>query len=1056
MLTQSERAQLTAQLRRDRTRPAVEHIQRRDPALKQLPASSAQEQVWFIDQFAPGQATYNIPCAVSISGPIDVPALCRALGNLTERHESLRTRLVAAKGGQSDGRPVQVIDDPTEPDLAVVDLADSELRDYIHAAAMRPFNLATGPLLRTSLARLSADKHVLVAVVHHTVFDGWSAGVFLRDLAALYHAEVTGGPSGLTDLPVQFADYAVWERDRLRRGALTALQDYWQQTMAGFETIQFPADHPRPAVEDFAGGLTVFSSGTALLAELRNLARDEGATVFTTVFAALLALLHRYTGQTDLVVGTASANRGRAELAPMIGFLVNTVPIRADLSGDPTFTELLGRVKEATVGAFGHQDLPFGQLVETLGVPRDASRAPVFQIVLSYAEPDAEPVPAGGAEFLLTNLVTGLPAAKFDLTFGVEARGDGLQVECSYKTSLFEDATIRQLLTHLETLLHGIVAQPAARLSELPMLTEAELHAELTGWNNTSGPTPAGCAHERFEAQVAATPDAVAARHSSEQVTYAELNRQANQIARRLRDLGVGPESLVGVRMRTSLRRLATFIGIWKAGGGYVPLDVNLPSNRINFMIADTGMKAILTDDPAEWDIIADLPDGNLPNAATTENTAYVIYTSGSTGQPKGVVIEHRNLVNLAHAMSTRWKIGPGSRVLQFASFTFDVSVMDMFMPLLAGGTVILAAPDTLHSPPRLAALLRDERVTFAGLPPAVLNLLPEGDYPDLRTLMAAGEELPTELAKRWIRPGLQLVNGYGPTEATVIATQAEIDADTPMPPPIGFPVVPNYHAYVLDQQLNPVPVGVTGELHLGGAGIARGYLNRPELTAERFVKGPSGERLYKTGDLVKRRPDGSIVYLGRIDNQIKLNGIRIELGEIEAALTAHPAIAQAVVTTITSPAGEAELAGYVRTVNQVSETEIRDHLARMLPATMIPAHLITLDTFPLNLSGKIDRAALPAPGPASVVDHAPPTTLLEMLLADIFATILGLEQVGATDSFFDLGGSSLRAMSLVSALGSELEADIGTATVFLAPTPRQLAALLRTEHGFDDQDLDG
>jgi acyl-coenzyme A synthetase/AMP-(fatty) acid ligase len=405
--------------------------------------------------------------------------------------------------------------------------------------------------------------------------------------------------------------------------------------------------------------------------------------------------------------------------------------------------------------------------------------------------------------------------------------------------------------------------------------------------------------------------------------------------------------------------------------------------------------------------------------------------------------------------MSTRWQVGPGSRVLQFASFTFDVSVMDMFMPLLSGGTLVLAAPDTLHSPPRLAALLRQAQITFTGLPPAVLNLLPGGDYPDLRTIMAAGEELPAELARRWIRPGLRLVNGYGPTEATVIAAQAEITARTPMPPPIGYPVHPNYHAYVLDAYLNPVPVGVTGELHLGGAGLARGYLNRPELTAERFVRAGWGERLYKTGDLVKRRPDGMIVYLGRTDSQVKIHGVRIELGEIEAALLTHPVIAQAAVTAVAGPGGGLELAAYFRARAAVSGTEVRDHLARCLPAAMVPAHFITLESFPLNPSGKIDRKALPAPEPAAAAGHVPPATLLEMLLADIYAGLLGVAQVGATDSFFDLGGSSVRAMGLVGALDAELDVDVGPAAVFLAPTPRRLAALLRTEHGLDDQDLD-
>jgi amino acid adenylation domain-containing protein len=1059
MLTQSQRAELTARLRKKGSQEGnAGRIARRDPGITRPPASFAQEQLWFIDQFAPGQATYNLPCVISMRGPLDPAALSRALGRLIERHETLRTRLVPG----ADGRPVQLIDEPAKPDLVPVDLPRAGLRDYIHDAAMRPFDLATGPLLRTDLVRVTETEHLLVAVLHHTIFDGWSNGVFLRDLAALYANETAGVPSGLTDLDIQFADYAVWERDRLTGNALTESRDYWRRTMTGFDTIQFPTDRPHPVVEDFDGGLAERMTDAALLAGLRAVSNREGATMFATFMAGVLTLLHRYTGQTDLVVGTVSANRSRGALTPLIGFLVNTLPIRADLSGNPPFTEVMARVKQATVGAFAHQELPFSKIVDTLKVARDAGRAPMFQILLTYAEREDVTVPAAGVDFTASDLVAGINAAKFDLTFAAEARGDGLWMECSYKTALFDPGTIERLLTHLEILFRGVVAKPDARLSELPLLTEAELHAEMTTWNDTDGPVPAGCAHQRFEAQVAATPDAVAARFEDQQLTYAELNRHADQVAARLREAGVGRESLVGVRMRTSLHRLAVFIGIWKAGGGYVPLDPDLPAERLEFMIADTGMNVVVddksggqSDDPAETIMVTgpftaleagqrhnhhDHPEAAAPEAAGPGDVAYVIYTSGSTGQPKGVVIEHRSLVNLTHAMAARWGIGPGSNVLQFASFTFDVSVMDMFTPLLAGATVILASPATLHTPHRLAALIRDARITFAGLPPAVLNLLPDGDYPDLRTLMTAGEELPAELARRWIRPGLTLVNGYGPTETTIIATQAEITPDTPMPPPIGFPVHPNYRAYVLDTHLNPVPLGVTGELHIGGAGIARGYLNRPELTAERFITAPNGERLYKTGDLVKRRPDGSLVYLGRIDNQIKINGIRIEPGEIETTLTTHPAITQAVVHPVNG-----ELTAWIRTTRPVSETDIRTHLARTLPATMIPAHLITLDTFPLNTSGKVDKKALPAPARRQVTGRDALATPTEQMLAGLYASLLGTQRPGATDGFFELGGNSLNAMRLVDLIGRETGIDIAVTQVFLHPTPRSLGEFIDT-----------
>jgi amino acid adenylation domain-containing protein len=1080
MLTDSQRAALAVRLRRNRTENGSSDphgLKPRDPRLEDLPPSFGQEQLWFLDRFAPGQAMYNVPVAISLDGDLDTSALQAALDALAGRHETLRTRLVTRNGG-----PVQVIDPPRlfdAPSVAVrtVDLSDEpsddQLRELIDTEALRPFDLAAGPLMRASLIRLAKQRHVLLAVFHHVIFDGWSATVLLRELAALYRQCSSGEPSGLADLPVQFADYAIWERGRLGSTRQDESARYWREVLDGFETVRFPADRPRPLVEDWAGGLAVRMTGPGLLEDLRELSRQQETTLFVTLMAGLQALLHRYTGQADLVVGTVSANRARPELASIIGFLVSTLPIRTDLSGDPSFAALMARVRQAVTGAYAHQDLPFGQIVETLSVPRDPGRSPVFQIALAYAERDVLPVEAAGIRFTLTDLVAGVNAAKFDLSLHAEARPGGLWLECSYKTALFDDDRITRLLGHLEVLLRGAAASPAKRLSELPLLTEAELRAELADWNDTAAPVPAICVHEGFQAQAARTPDAIVAEHEGERVSYADLNRQANQVARRLRELGTGPEALVGVSMPPGLRRLAALLGILKAGGGYVPLDPALPAQRLAFMISDTGMRVVLTDDQsqasvpdvagvtvvsldAEWDQLARLPGGDLKDTGVTpENVAYVIYTSGSTGQPKGVVVEHRSVVNLVHGRMEHWGIGPGNAVLQFASYAFDMSVLDTFLSLLSGARMVLPGPQTRHSPPRLAALIRQARVTYANLPTAVLDLLPAGRYPDLRVLSVGGEQLPAEMVRRWIGPGLRLVNGYGPTEATSIAVIADLDSATPMPPPIGFPVRPNYRAYVLDEHLNPVPVGVFGELHLGGAGLARGYLNRPELTRERFIADPfvPGERLYKSGDLVRRRLDGSLEFAGRIDSQVKIRGIRIELGEIEVALLTHPAIAQAVVTVVTGPAGDSELAAYLRPdPGPVSDQDLHAHLARTLPPAMIPAHYITVEDFPLNTSSKIDRSALPAAVPQRpAAEHVVPATILEILLADTYSSLLGTVRVGATDSFFDLGGNSLKAMRLIGVLDQEFGVEVGPASVFVAPTPRQLAALLRDEHGFSD-----
>ena len=1083
MLSEAQRAVLAARLRRGRegTTGTAERIPRRSAGMTDLPLSYGQQQLWFVDQFAPGQAVYNVPLAVRVRGPVDAGSLARAIAGVVARHEALRTRLVTGAGS----RPVQVIDPvPAGPVLPLADLSglpaaerQARVREFLATESLRPFSLADGPLWRAHLVRLGPVEWLLVFVVHHAVFDGWSAGVLVGDLAALYEAEVTGRPAGLAELPVQFADYAVWERDRLAGPLLAELEEYWRCTMAGFETVAFPADRPRPAVDSFAGGLVSRTMDAGLLGELRELSRRQGTTLFVTLMAALHALVHRYTGQADLVIGTVSANRSKSELTPLIAFLVNTLPIRADVSGDPAFTDLLERVKQSVLGATRHQDLPFGKLVESLGVERDASRAPVFQIALTFAERQARPVVVAGVEFEPSDLVVGIDAAKFDLTFAAEARPGGLWVECSYKTALFERGTVERLLGHLEVLLRGIAADPSARVSALPLLTGAELQAELVGWNATAAPVAAGCVHHRFEEQVARAPGAVAAVfEGGEQVSYAELNRWANQIARRLRELGVGPESLVGVCMGTSLRRVAVLLGIWKAGGGYLPLDPALPSDRLEFMVTDAGLPVVVTDQASAghlaaataarvmcldeaWDQIATLDDGDLAGGAGPENAAYVIYTSGSTGRPKGVVVEHRHAVNFLHGMTGNWQIGPHDMVLGFASFSFDASFMDMFTALTGGATLVLATPETLHSPPRLAALMREAKITFTLLPRTVLALIAGHDFPDLRVLMTGGEELPSDLARRWLRPGLRFVNAYGPTEATVIATYAELDGQV-WPPPIGCPNRPNYQVYVLDCQLNPVPAGVIGELHVGGAGVARGYLNRPELTRERFIPDPftPGGRLYKTGDLVRRRLDGTIMYVGRIDNQVKIRGLRIELGEIETALAGHPEVAQAVATVTTDHTGEKQLTAYVRPqpAAEVSGGELRDWLTRTLPSYMIPEYVVTVPEFPLTSSGKIDHSALPAPGrgQASGGEQVPPATLAEAIVADCYARLLGHDEVSVTASFFDLGGNSLSAMRLINMIDNELEIEIDVATVFVAQTARQLAALLRDQHGLDDAEL--
>lgn len=1071
-LSGAQRASLAARLRGNRS-VETNAITPRDKSLQDLPLSYGQEQLWFIEQFARGATTYNLAFSVYLTGPLDLDALNRSLTRLITRHEALRTRLRNA-----GGTPLQVIDEPTPFELTPIPVTgadDAERRAAVavieHEETVTPFDLAAGPLFRVSLLRLADDEHVLVFGVHHSVFDGWSFGVLINELTVSYQAEVAGIEPALAAVPVQFADYALWERERLVGETLYKMVDYWQETLAGAATLQLATDRPRPLLQSVAGGLRRRLLDPQLLADIRQLARREGVTDFVIVLAAVQVLLHRYTGEDDISVGTAGANRARPEVSSMIGYLVNTLVARGDLSGNPTFAEFSHRLHERMIAGYSHQALPFAKLIEALKVPRDASRPALVQVGFTMADALA-PVESGGLRFRVQRL--DVLDAKFDLNFYAEVVENGLLLDLSYASALFDAETAEQMLRGLEALLRGAAVDASQRLSELPAMPEDEWRREVFGWNDTDADYPVLCIDERFEQQVAAYPDAIAAELDHEQWSYERLNAEANRVARRLRELGIGPEMLVGVSMVPSLRRLAGIIGILKAGGGYVPLDPDLPDDRLTYMVDDADMHVILTDDASEagvpattatllsldreWATISELNSDNLDRQTTPANVAYVIYTSGSTGRPKGVEVEHAQVVNFAIGMIEHWPLGAGDKMLQFASLNFDVSAMDMFLALLAGGTAVFGSRQTLLSPPRLAELMRTHQITFACLPPAVVSLLTGEQFPALRVLISAGEALSSELLRSWLRPGLAFCNGYGPTEAAIGATLMRLDGSI-VPPPIGRPM-PNYKAYILDLNLNPVPVGVIGELHLGGAGVTRGYLNQPELTAKRFIADPflgGAARMYKTGDLVKRMPDGNIAFVGRIDGQVKIRGLRVELGEIETVLASDPAVAQACVVVAEDQAGEKQLVGYLRAEGAaiVSLAQLRQDAAGRLPAYMVPAHMLVLDSFPLTSNGKIDVAALPAVDSAVAAEsYAAPTTVLEMMLVDMFGTLLNHDRVGIEDSFFDLGGNSLQAMRLISQFHDELAVDTDVSTIFLAPTPAQLAGRLRDEHGIEDSEL--
>jgi amino acid adenylation domain-containing protein len=1072
-------------------------IGRRDGAATRLPLSFAQEQLWFLDRFAPGTATYNIPFALRLTGPLDPQALAAALEALVARHESLRTRFVA----DADSRPVQLIDPPGAVALPIEDLAglaaaerDGAWQAIAARDAVLAFDLAAGPLLRTRLVRFGPEDCVLVVVVHHIVFDGWSQAVFLREFAALYEAFAAGLPEPLPPLGVQFADYAIWERKRAADAEAEALAGHWRATLEGSPTLEMPTDRAHPVVQDFSGAVEWTRMGEDLSRRLPEAARNEGTTVFTVLLAGLVAVLHRYTGQDDLVVGTPSANRGRDELGKLIGFLVNTLPIRCDAAGDPAFRELVTRVRAAAVDAYAHQDLPFGRLVEEVRAERDPGRTPLFQITVTYAEALAA-CTAGAVT--VEPVRVNLPAAKYDLSFLFEQRPDGLWLETTYATALFDADTVRRLARHLGILLDVAVRDPSLRLSQLPLLTAAELRRETVEWNDTAVALPSLCLHEMFTAQAARAPEAVAAESGTDSITYISLDRQSDQVARWLRDAGIGPDVLVGVSMAPSIRRLAVLLGIMKAGGGYVPLDPSLPADRLAYLATDTAMPVAVVDAAAaavldaatmqargvrllpvdeEWGLItgleADDPRGKEPGrGAGPTDTAYVIYTSGSTGLPKAVVVEHRNAVNFVSAILRLRPLSPADRCLQVASLSFDASVLETFPALSSGASLVLASREVASSPTRLGELMRSRRITSAFLTPAVLGLLSAQAFPDLELMLTGAETLSADLARAWLRPGLRLVNLYGPTETTVVVTGA--DQDGSVPPPIGLPLA-NMQAYVLDAAMNPVPTGVVGELYVGGAGVARGYLNAPEQTREKFIPDPfrpgPGARLYKTGDRVRRRSDGQILFSGRADGQVKIRGLRIELGEVEAVLCGHPEVDQAVAAIAPDRSGEPQLVAYLRGAparpqdrdgegdpswDRDRDRDLRAWLAERLPGYMVPVRLVPVAEFPLTRSGKVDRGRLPDAFAADRADAdtaGEPETLLEAELARIIGAVLGRERVGVEEDFFALGGNSLQVMRLIAKIEHELPvaAELEIAAVFLAPTPRRLAAHLRS-HGAAD-----
>ena len=1040
------------------------------------PLSFAQQRLWFLDRLDPHSSTYNVPYMVRMTGHLRAQVLEKSLNEIVRRHETLRTSFQMV-----NDELVQVVAPDLTLPLVIEDLSslpqsdrEAEARRRATEEVSTPFDLSVAPMLRANLLRLADDDHVLILNTHHIISDGWSLGVLSQELSALYEAFAANQSSPLPELPVQYADYAVWQREFLAGETLDRQLAYWKQHLAGAPaSLDLPTDHPRPPVQTYCGARESVVLSAELLDSIRQLCRNEGVTLFMTLLAACNVLLARYCGQADVVIGTPIAGRNRAEVERLIGFFVNTLVMRTDLSGNPSFRELLGLVREAAMGAYAHQDLPFEKLVEEIKPDRELSRNPLFQVMFILQN-----VPTAGqriGDIQATPFGSGAPSSKFDISLIASETPEGLRVSANYNTDLFEAETIQRMLGHYRCLLEAAVATPATQVFQMPLLTAEERRQILVEWNDTDKEFPRNRSlYEFFEEQVERTPDSIAVVFESQQLTYGELNARANQLAHYLIKHGAGPEVLVGIHSERSAEMLVGILGILKSGSAYVPLDPKYPKERIHHILNDAHAPIVVTQSliqndlpdfegrriclDSDWPAISQESPTNPAVKVASDNLAYVLFTSGSTGRPKGVAIEHHSAAAFVDWAQDVFSPKELSGVLLSTSICFDLSVFEIFAPLSTGGKVILA-DNALHLP-TLAA--RYEVTLINTVPSAMAELLHLRGVPDsVKTVNLAGEALPDALVELiYANTRAERVNNlYGPTEDTTYSTFTQVRRGTPVT--IGGPIA-NSQAYILDAQLNPVPIGVPGELYLAGEGLARGYYGQSDLTSERFVTNHfstvAGARMYRTSDLARFRHDGNIEYLGRMDHQVKLRGFRIELGEIETVLASHPSVVRVVVVVREDRPAEKRLVAYVvlKPELDLNPTELRAHLERSLPDYMVPGVFVRLDALPLTDTGKINRRALPAPewSHLDAGSKADPSDQLELIISRIWERVLGVSHVGVADNFFDLGGHSLLAFRLLAEIEKVVGRKIPLASIFRGSTVGSLAKLLREGSESDPEPL--
>jgi nonribosomal peptide synthetase DhbF len=1060
-----------------RNRPALTARPRPDP----LPLSFAQQRLWFMSQLDGLSVAYNLPAGVRLHGVVDRDALAGALADVVARHESLRTVYRAA-----EGEPRQEILDPgrARPALEFSAIREDDLGEAMQHDITRPFDLSRDLPIRARLFGLGGDDHVLLIVVHHITADRWSLDVLIRDLGIAYESRLAGSGPGWESLPVQYADYAVWQRDLLREaagGPVARQLEYWRAALSGLpELLELPCDYPRPATASYRGGSVRFAVSAQAYARVKEVALAHEVTVFMVLLAASAVLLTRLGAGTDLPLGTTIAGRDDEALDDLVGFFINTLVMRVDTSGDPTFGELLGRVRETSLAAYANQDVPFDQVVEALHPSRSLSRNPLFQTMVGFGSaPDVRPA--------LTRLTAvreriATPSSTFDLTIDFAEPHDddgqpaGLDGLIGYAADLFAHQTVQSMAARLVRLLEAVAADPHTRVSQLEVLSPAERDLIVCGWNDTAAPVAAGTLPDLFAAQAAASPDAAAVLDGGAALSYAELDAASSRLARYLIGRGAGPDRVVAIAVQRSALMVTALLAVLKAGAAYLPVDPGYPAGRISFMLADAGPVLLLTDrrsagllpgaavapvvldEPGTAAALAGLAGGAVSDADRTgplcpASAAYVIYTSGSTGTPKGVTVTQAGIVNRLTWMQAEYGLTADDRVLQKTPFSFDVSVWELFWPLITGAGLVMARPDGHRDPAYLAGLIESARVTTLHFVPSMLEaFLAAGGaarYAGVRRTICSGEALPGRLAAQFaeLTGGSALHNLYGPTETTVDSTSWPCGRGRPgEAPPIGRPIA-NTRVFVLDAFLRPVPAGVAGELHVAGAGLARGYAGQAGLTAGRFVAcpfGTAGERMYRTGDVVRWRADGVLEYLGRSDDQVKVRGFRVELGEVEAVLARAAGVGQVAVAAPEDDAGARRLVAYVIPAADavVNAAQLRQHAAAALPEYMVPSAFVPVSSFPLTPSGKLDRRSLPAPDFTAGAAAQGPRSPREEILCRVFAEILNVARVGIEDSFFELGGNSLLAVRLIGRIRAQLGVDMSVRAVFDAPTVAGLAQL--------------